>query len=274
MQPGDAGDLDPKNFQSRRVKLLSAVTRRLIMWRGGLRISKLLIKLFGNSDPVEVEVLGFKMVLDPRDRMCLPLIYYPPLFEAGESAAFFPQIRPGDVVLDAGAHFGFYSLMAERCGAKVLSIEADPRTFRFLKYNLAANRSTNVCAVQVGISDRHETLQLFGNLELGDRSAHTFVPGSGRHDAIEVQCLPLAEILAANGFDRCDLLKMDVEGFEYRVLKPFLEQTKIRPRLILVEYYEHRNTGDVRALLQEHGYRLERQIWANYVFTLAGKENP
>ncbi|MGH7812638.1 MAG: FkbM family methyltransferase [Candidatus Binataceae bacterium] len=249
--------------------MLYRVTRRLIEWRGGYRTSNFLIRRFGGKKPLEVDVLGFRMLLDPKDRICGFLLYYPQWFDAEERAALIPQIRPEDFVVDAGAHYGFYSLLAAKRVAGVLSIEADPRTFARLRHNLALNHAENVSAVNIGISDRGERLKLYCDDALGNQSAHSFVAGRGREDAIEVDCLPLAEIMETQGFTRCDVLKIDVEGFEYRVLKPFFEQSKIRPRLILTEYYPDWNTGDVPALLKDYGYRLERKVWANYLFSRA-----
>ena len=117
-----------------------------------------------------------------------------------------------------------------------------------------------------GVSDRRESLRFFRDKNLEDRSGHSFVPGWGREDSIAIECFPLSEILTNHGLSGCDVLKIDVEGFEFRVLKPFLEQC--RPRLVLTEYFESRNTGDVRLLLKSNGYRLERQIGRDYLFSL------
>jgi FkbM family methyltransferase len=253
---------------------LSRLTRRLVEWRGGYRASQVLINLFGGVTPVETEVLGLRMWLDRKDYACRILLYFPQLYEPAERAALMAQIRPEDVVIDVGAHFGLYSLLASQRAARVLSIEADPRTFRYLERNIAMNRAANVRAVQAGVSDRRETLKLFGNDALGDLGGHSFVPGGGRSDAVEVQCLPLIEIMKANGLESCDVLKIDVEGFEYRVLKPLFEQAAFRPRLVLVEYFEERNTGDVLTLLREHGYELKLQTGRDYLFGLGESQKP
>ena len=245
---------------------LSWLTRRLVAWRGGYRMSEILIRLFGEDTPLEANVLGRRMLLDPKDHVCRTLLYYPELFEPAEVAALLPLIRAEDIMLDVGAHVGFYSLLASKRAARVLSIEADPKTFAFLERNLAMNGAVNVRAVQAGVSDREETLSLFSNDALGDLSAHSFVPGSDRGDTVKVQCFPLDVLMKANGFDSCDVIKIDVEGFEFKVLKPFFDAAAFRPRVVLVEYYEQRNTGDVCALLRQQGYKLHRQIGRDYLF--------
>lgn len=268
------GGLDYSAFDRNRSRLISLLTRRLVSWRGGYRASQVLMNLLGGVSPLEADVLGYRMWLDPKDHVCRNLLYYPQLFEPEECAAFLSQIRPEDVMVDVGAHVGFYSLLASKRAARVLSIEADPKTFRYLERNLAMNRVANVRAVQAGVSDRCESLKLFSNDALGDMSAHSFVPGWGRGDAVEVKCFPLIQVMKAHGFDSCDVLKIDVEGFEYRVLKPLFDQAEFRPRLVLVEYYEQRNSGNVRALLGSQGYHLHRQIGRDYLFGLDESQPP
>jgi FkbM family methyltransferase len=272
--PATGDGPDHAAFDRNRSRLISWLTRRLVRWRGGYRASRLLIDFLGGVTPLEAEVMGYRMLLDPKDHVCSNLLYYPQLFEPEECAALLPQIRPEDVVVDVGAHVGFYSLLASKRAARVLSIEADPKTFRYLERNLAMNRATKIRALQAGVSDRCETLKLFSDDALGDLSAHSFMPGWGRSDAVEVECFPLIQLMKAQGFDSCDVLKIDVEGFEYRVLKPLFDQTEIRPRLVLVEYYEKRNSGDVRALLDSQGYHLYRQIGRDYLFGLDQSQAP
>jgi FkbM family methyltransferase len=256
---------DRISLKESRSELVSGLTRRLVEWPGGYRASQFLINRFGEKTrPVRAEVFGFDMVLDARDHACRKLLYYPNLYESEERAVLIPLIRQADTVVDVGAHVGVYSLLASRRAAKVLSIEADPSTFQYLERNLALNVAHNVTAVLAGVSDHRESLRLFRDKNLQDRSGHSFVPGWGREESIPVECLPLSEILMNHAFNGCDVLKIDVEGFEFRVLKPFLEEC--RPRLILTEYFESRNTGDVCALLKSNGYRLDRQIGRDYFF--------
>jgi FkbM family methyltransferase len=262
LKPNDQIELNDS-----RSRLVSLLTRRLVEWPGGYRASQFLINRFGRkSHTVEADVFGFNMLLDPRDHACRKLLYYPTLYESEERAVLLPQIRPSDTVVDVGAHVGIYSLLASRRAGKVLSIEADPNTFQYLERNLAMNGANHVTAVLAGVSDRRESLRLFRDKNMEDRSGHSFLPGWGREDSISVECLPLWEILTNHSLSGCDVLKIDVEGFEFRVLEPFLKEC--RPRLILTEYFESRNTGDVRSLLENNGYHLELRVGRDYFFSL------
>ena len=48
-------------------------------------------------------------------------------------------LRPGDVVIDIGAHIGLFSLFAASCSARVFSFEPFPENFSLLKENIARN---------------------------------------------------------------------------------------------------------------------------------------
>jgi FkbM family methyltransferase len=58
------------------------------------------------------------------------------LIEPGVTRLFLDLVEPGMVVLDVGAHLGYYSLLASHLGAEVHSFEPAPATFMRLKRNL------------------------------------------------------------------------------------------------------------------------------------------
>ncbi len=71
-----------------------------------------------------------------------------------------------------------------------------------------------------------------------------------------VQCVPLQDVLSAHGVDRIDLLHIDTEGFDYKVLAQ-LDFSKYRPAIVL---FEHRHLSDeekqnAASLLKSEGYR-------------------
>lgn len=84
--------------------------------------------------PLAVDLDGVKPRGFLRHRSALadlnrPGTTYRRLFEA--------SLRPGMLVVDAGAHVGFYSLVATRAGVEVVAFEPDPYNLRALEHNLA-----------------------------------------------------------------------------------------------------------------------------------------
>src|SRR4051812_34350646 len=58
----------------------------------------------------------------------------------GQVSALFEEAVPaGGLVLDVGAHLGYFTLIAARKGAEVIAFEPNPQTLPFLHENLRAN---------------------------------------------------------------------------------------------------------------------------------------
>lgn len=243
------------------LRCLLAVSRRLPRLRGCGRIGLLLSRFFSRKvrDDVVADVLGCQMRLNPRECVEGQLLFCPQHYERAELAELRKRIQPGDTFLDAGANIGFYSLLLSRVVAdhgRVIAVEADPRNFQRLQDNIALNRLRNITARHIGLSDSTATLRLGLNLS-GNRSGHSFlIVGDA---GVEVECLPLLQVLVEEGVDRVDAAKFDIEGFEFKVLKPFLEAAPARliPRTIVIEQNPRFSAGaggDALALLRHHGF--------------------
>jgi hypothetical protein len=81
-------------------------------------------------------------------------------------------------------------------------------------------------------------------------------------NSILLECKPLLAIIEdLNLQKRVSIAKFDIEGFEFRVLRQFLQDLKpvLYPRHIIVEYntdYIDKAGGDVLHLLKAKGYKL------------------
>lgn len=73
----------------------------------------------------------------------------------------------------------------------------------------------------------------------------------------DVECLPLQDVLDRNRVDAIDLLHIDTEGFDYKVLSQ-LDFKKYKPSVILFEHHLLSDEEYVKArkLLRASGYRL------------------
>src|SRR5689334_13955804 len=77
-------------------------------------------------------------------------------FVVGEYDSF--QIREGDVVLDAGANVGDFTIVAAgKTGDKgrVVALEPHPDNAYLLRKNLARNNVSNVTVIEAALSDRN-----------------------------------------------------------------------------------------------------------------------
>jgi FkbM family methyltransferase len=140
-------------------------------------------------------------------------------YEPGVSEVLTPLCRRTGHIVDVGANVGWYTfLAAARVGAEglVLAFEPDPENFHLLSTSLAENPRPQVRIFQQCLSDHVGEEQLF----LSDLAAsyHSTVEHVGSR-SVRVPATSLDEVVRAQGLRSIDLVKIDVEGGEPKVLR-------------------------------------------------------
>jgi len=145
----------------------------------------------------------------------------------------------GGVFVDVGANVGTYAMvLARQVGTrgKVIAIEPHPITHARLAFNRAASGAAQVTlvAAAAGPTDGELLIETDGD-NLG---ASHIVSGEASGKAIKVPSLRLQRILEEAGVAHVDALKIDVEGFEDRVLTGFFTDAPqaLWPRAIVIEH--------------------------------------
>jgi FkbM family methyltransferase len=187
-------------------------------------------------------------------------------FETRERNFVMRFLREGMIVLDIGAHQGFYTLLASKLvgpAGKVFAFEPSPREQKALRLNLILNGCNNVSweAMALGDAEAQADLYVVNGKHTGFNSLRP--PGiSGPTTRVKVKVKRLDDWLRETKVDRADFIKLDVEGGEFAALKGaahFLEQ---RPRpVILAELEDARSepwglrAKDTANLLQSLGFQ-------------------
>ena len=145
----------------------------------------------------------------------------------------------GGVFVDLGANVGTYAMVLARqvgSGGKVIAIEPHPVTHARLAFNRDASGYAQVIlvAAAAGPSDGELMIETDGD-NLG---ASHIVSGKSRGNAIRVPALRLQRILDDAAVRHVDALKIDVEGFEDRVLTGFFKQAppSLWPAAVVIEH--------------------------------------
>ena len=128
---------------------------------------------------------------------------------------FSPKI--GDIVIDVGAAFGFYTILAsKRVGreGKVVAIEPQPDNFEMLNRNIKLNKLANIVTLNYAASSQKTTLKLFDNYSTIQERA-----GQSLQSYIEVSADTLDNLLRQAAIYEVNWVKVDVEGAELDVLK-------------------------------------------------------
>jgi FkbM family methyltransferase len=164
----------------------------------------------------------------------------------------------GGVFVDVGANVGTYALaLARQVGSsgKVIAIEPHPITHARLAFNRSASNATQVrlVAAAAGPVDGELMIETDGD-NLGASHIVSGEPGS---NAIKVPSLRLQRILDDAAVTHVDALKIDVEGFEDRVLTGFFRQAPLSlwPRAVVIEHLSRNEwLDDCIADMRTRGY--------------------
>jgi FkbM family methyltransferase len=176
------------------------------------------------------------------DNFGLLLWHYPDFYEKEMIEAFCSLIVPGSVVVDVGANFGLYSLLAAKRGARVFAIEADARNAARLRHNVRLNgMEQQVTIFEMAATDTDKTVCLYRTPEnMGECNILEKGTPAGSIQGKAIDSLDLPPI---------DVCKMDIEGAEFMALKGMQRTLERSPQIkLFVEYAEV--FRDSRALLE------------------------
>jgi FkbM family methyltransferase len=133
--------------------------------------------------------------------------------------ATLARLVPRDgVAVDVGANVGAIALLLARAApaGRVVAFEASPATVPVLRANLAANGAANVEVVPLALGDRAGRVRLSAIAAGAGGSFVSAQAASG--EGAEVEATTLDDWVQERGLARLDLVKIDVEGSEPRVL--------------------------------------------------------
>ena len=168
-------------------------------------------------------LFGSKLHVDPRDDVgrC---IYYFGVWEPNLTAWISRSLSAGDTFVDVGANIGYFSTLAAgivKDQGSIVSIESMPRTCDVLKANYQLNGIRNGRIVSMAAWDAVGEVEMFGPATgvFATASAIKSRAEQWHHKSkVMVPCAPLSEILSAAEIKTARIVKIDVEGSEWRVL--------------------------------------------------------
>ncbi|UOR04062.1 FkbM family methyltransferase [Hymenobacter aerilatus] len=146
------------------------------------------------------------------------------LCEPGITRCFLNNVHleEHDIMLDIGANIGWYSMLFDRhspASARIYAFEPDPLNYGLLTNNAQRNNARKVICIPQALSDRQEnkTLYLYPDK---NRGRHSLLP-LHTGEQIEVSTTTVDDFMRDKQLDprRIKFVKIDVEGYEYFVLK-------------------------------------------------------
>jgi len=184
------------------------------------------------------------------------------VWEPGETTFVQEFVKPGMVVVDAGAHVGYFSVL---CGhlvgpdGLVFSFEPDPRNYELLLANVWTHELTNVVCLPWAVGDECRFTQLY--LAPENTGDHRLYASEEDRRTVTVRSVALDRVPLLR--PPVDFVKIDVQGAEEAAIRGMQGLLGDSPEVIVsAEFWPHgmrRFGSDERGLLDYYrslGYRM------------------
>lgn len=192
-------------------------------------------------------------------------------FENPLTQYFLQNVKPGQTIVDVGAHIGYFSVLLGHLigpSGKLFAYEPNPHAYAFLMDNLSINYiHDRTRAFQRAVYSRETTLTFHASKRFwGNSSIHPHAESYFRHYVDEIQTISVDTVVLDHHLcelESIDFLKMDVEGGEYQA---FLGMERMVKRAKVVIFEVNRamlqdDWDDFVLLLRSYRHQLGKQFF-------------
>ncbi|MFV8224377.1 FkbM family methyltransferase [Christiangramia aquimixticola] len=133
-------------------------------------------------------------------------------YESRQSAIFVNKCKGKKVLWDLGAHAGYYTLLFKTVNekSKVYSFEPVDGNYANLQKHIEINKLEKVDVIKKAVFDKEGVLKFAKGNSVGGKISE--------NGDMTVPVVKLSNLLLRGTIEYPDVIKMDVEGAEYRVL--------------------------------------------------------
>ncbi len=155
------------------------------------------------------------------------------VYEPFQIEVFRSLLSSSMTVVDIGANIGLYTVIAAKKAGKVFSFEPESENIALLNKNVRENGLANVQTFQKAVADTEGTQEFF--ISNNNKGSHSLFTPPDTFEKGTVETISLDAWAAQNHIDNIDLIKIDVQGAEFLVLKG-MKKILARHPTILIEY--------------------------------------
>ena len=186
--------------------------QKFIRKRRSARLARYLSRLAGNS--VSCRVNGFVMHLDIAEEIQFHM--YLGLYEPAQTQWAREFLRPGNRMVDIGANFGYYTVLAESLvgsEGSIFAFEPSAVAAATIQDAVSSNRFRNVTIIRACVGSRAGVVDLVIPLNSSLHSPSVFGDAVDA-ERVSVPVLALDEYAPLRDGAEIDLVKIDAEGSE------------------------------------------------------------
>lgn len=160
-------------------------------------------------------------------------------------------VRQGDVVLDAGANIGDFTVKAARAAGssgRVVAVEPNPEMLPYLRKNIELNQLENVTIVESALSDSK------GHARISGVGGSATILNEEIQHTLEVETTTIDDLVQELALPSISVMKMDIEGAEAVALP---DQTTLEQvRELAIELHGPTNIEQIPEMLSSKGFSI------------------
>jgi FkbM family methyltransferase len=193
--------------------------------------------------PKTIRVGPAVVCLNPRDPVISGALTLG-LYERPELKFVSHIFREGMIIVDIGANVGLYTAIAmhrTKKQGRIIALEPHPESYRLLAQTIEAN------AVLLPLNERPEVNILNVAASASEGEAHLYTNPENKGDnrlyssnltpestALSIRTRTVDSVLREYKISAIDFLKVDVQGFEFEVIKGARETLRVSPNAIIL----------------------------------------
>jgi FkbM family methyltransferase len=168
-------------------------------------------------------LFGIKISVDPIGGRGLENdIYYFGTYEHGTLSILKKNLCEGDIFFDIGANIGWISCVVSGFvgkSGKVYAFEPHPRIYEIFKNNIKINNINNIFTYNIALGSKIYKTKIYDIPNMNRGSASLISPTGIKKDGFKINVTTIDSLIENGQIPIPKLIKIDVEGFELKVLK-------------------------------------------------------
>ncbi len=252
-------------------RMMNLVLKTIPTFRGKMKVARTFLKVFRllkqrlPKDVLTESKDGRSFYVDLNEKMYISL-FFTGIYEPGETEYFIKNVREGQIIVDVGGNFGWYSTLFSKIVGTTGTVhvfEPVPFIYAELERNLKLNSLGDNCTLNnyaLWETNGTASINVFKDMPHGHSSLSNL--GMKEYQIFRIETKVFDEYVKVHGISNIDFMKLDVEGAELSVLKGALETLKRMENLkVVFEVNDDTSAAfgyvpsDIIKLLKSVGYK-------------------
>jgi len=218
-----------------------------------------------------LNVNGYKMSFLPNDRGISAELLLFKTHEPLHTGLLSKELKADMVCIDVGSNIGYYAILESTLvgkNGKVICIEPSPPSFKMLQKNVKLQNSSNIETYNFACGDYDGTVKFF----VSNRSNWSRVIPENKSKSIVDEDLTIIDVsikkldtfLTEIPETKIDIIRMDIEGYEYTALRGMTKTIEKYKPLLIFELHQvflgFEKTKEMLSDLKKNGYEIKYYI--------------